>query len=169
MTKRAQTSSKSYPRPLWEVAARAFAQQPITPWPMPDKSSAISTRHQFNRFRVALAAEEHEFAPATQDLIVRIEEQAGQHFILFVPRGLWALELKVSSAELEIKTPVEVSMPSVDAQSSVGDPAEDAVKKYMSLADPMAPACPKGGAHEWTNELTFCLKCNQPHPDMLKG
>lgn len=156
----------NYPKRFLETAERAHKQEEIAPWKMIDRRAAISTAHHFNRFKKALIAQGHPWGPATNDLIVRTPGE----IIEFVPRGLWS--------------PEEVSITSLRADDLIvpgletgGDKHDEALARMLGIelksasvdiADPPRNDLNGPCEHSWDEEATRCLKCNTPHPDMLR-
>lgn len=176
MSRKVRDLSK-YPMQFMDIANRAHACEPIPKLQVADRKMAISTRHNFNRFRLALIEEGVPNAPAAMDLVVRIEEEAGQHYVVFVPRGLWKAAQEQAAQEAVKELQVDLPQPQATQPEKPRDGMEEFAQRYLeggleyAVKGKQAKEGEQGRAptpspspcnHEWDVTQAFCLKCKRP-------
>lgn len=109
----------SYDRFFFDIAGQAARGAAIAPVPCADKAAATAIRHQFNRFRIALAENRHPDFEAANDLIVRITNVGrpgleGKYVLEFVPKGLAILADETRGSRRGVESPLRDELPGLD-------------------------------------------------------
>lgn len=142
----------SYPGIFFDIASAAFAGEPYQSLNVSDKGAAHAVAHDFNRFKHALARENHPHTEAALNLLVRItnlgrQGQHGKYILEFVPKveynkvqrirqlpehkdGLEVPGLEPESGQAPTPEAIDRMMRSVQPESEP-DHSEEAVEKYL--------------------------------------